>query len=86
MLKMKSALSIVAIFSLALGSCVKHIPEKEMPNVDNGAITMSGEFTATGHTDANVRTFAIGYGAEYFHNKTIDNTDIAKFAINAVSN
>lgn len=37
---MKSALSIVAIFSLALGSCVKHIPEKEMPNVDNGAITM----------------------------------------------
>lgn len=53
---------------------------------DNGAITMSGEFTATGHTDANVRTFAIGYGAEYFHNKTIDNTDIAKFAINAVSN
>jgi hypothetical protein len=40
MLKMKSALSIVAIFSLALGSCVKHIPEKEMPNVDNGAITM----------------------------------------------
>lgn len=40
MLKMKSALCIVAIFSLALVSCVEHLPEKEMPNVDNGAITM----------------------------------------------
>ena len=41
---------------------------------DNGAITMSGEFTVKGHTAADVRTFAVGYGAEYFHNKTIDNT------------
>lgn len=37
---MKSALSIVAIFSLALVSCVQRLPEKNMPNVDNGAITM----------------------------------------------
>ena len=37
---MKSVLCIVAIFSLALVSCVERIPEKEMPNVDNGVITM----------------------------------------------
>jgi hypothetical protein len=40
MFKMKSVLCIVAIFSLALVSCVERIPEKEMPNVDNGVITM----------------------------------------------
>jgi hypothetical protein len=40
MLKMKSALSIVAIFSLALVSCVQRLPDVNMPNVDNGAITM----------------------------------------------
>lgn len=37
---MKSALCIVAIFSLALVSCVQRLPEKEMPTIDNGAITM----------------------------------------------
>lgn len=41
-------------------------------------------FTTNDHSATNVRTFAVGYGAEYFNNKTIDNTDIAKFAINAV--
>ena len=41
-------------------------------------------FTSDDHTGVNVRTFAVGYGAEYFNNKTIDNTDIAKFAIKAV--
>jgi hypothetical protein len=40
MFKMKSVLCIVAIFSLSLVSCVERIPEKEMPNVDNGVITM----------------------------------------------
>ncbi len=40
MFKMKSVLCIVAIFSLALVSCVERIPEKEMPDVDNGVITM----------------------------------------------
>lgn len=40
MFKMKSLLCIVAIFSLALVSCTERIPEKEMPNVDNGVITM----------------------------------------------
>ncbi len=41
-------------------------------------------FTTTKHTNANVRTFAIGYGTEYFKGKTVDNTDVAKFAIDAV--
>ena len=40
MFKMKSVLCIVAIFSLALVSCTERIPEKEMPDVDNGVITM----------------------------------------------
>jgi len=40
MFKMKSLLCIVAIFSLALVSCTERIPEKEMPDVDNGVITM----------------------------------------------
>ena len=43
-------------------------------------------FTTANHTGTPVRTFAIGYGAEYFHNKTVDNTDIAKFVIEAVKN
>ncbi len=42
-------------------------------------------FTSNGaHTATNVKVFALGYGAEYFNNKTVDNTDIAKFAISAV--
>lgn len=41
-------------------------------------------FTTTKHTAEKVRVFALGAGAEYFHGKTVDNTDIAKFAIKAV--
>lgn len=41
-------------------------------------------FTATDHTAAPVRVFALGQGAEYFHGKTVDNTDIAKFAIKVI--
>ena len=40
MFKMKSLPCIVALFSLALVSCIARIPEKEMPDVDNGVITM----------------------------------------------
>ncbi len=40
MLKMKSALCIVAIFSLALVSCVDRLAEADMPNDKNGAVTM----------------------------------------------
>lgn len=40
MSKMKSLFCIVAIFSLALVSCTDRLPDKEMPDVDNGVITM----------------------------------------------
>lgn len=41
MLKMKSVLYIVALFSLALVACTERLPENNMPNnVENGAITM----------------------------------------------
>lgn len=54
---------------------------------DNGNIKLengSYKITHVGHTGIDVRTFAIGYGAEYFNGKTVDNTDVAKFAIDAV--
>jgi Trk-type K+ transport system membrane component len=38
-------------------------------------------FTTEEHTDTPVRVFAVGQGSEYFYNKTVDNTDIAKFLI-----
>ena len=38
-------------------------------------------FTTDEHTDTPVRVFAVGQGSEYFHDKTIDNTDIGKFII-----
>ena len=41
-------------------------------------------FTTTKHTPKDVRVFALGKGAEYFDQKTVDNTDFAKFAIAAV--
>lgn len=37
---MKLLFCIVAMFSLALVSCTDRLPEKEMPDVDNGVITM----------------------------------------------
>jgi len=40
--------------------------------------------TVTSHTDTPVRVFAVGKGSEYFKDKTVDNTDIAKFIIKAV--
>ncbi len=42
-------------------------------------------FTTEDHTAADVRVFALGAGSAYFKDKTVDNTDIAKFAIAAVS-
>ena len=42
------------------------------------------KFTTDGHSGVNVGVFALGYGTEYFNGKTVDNTDIAKFAIKAV--
>ena len=40
--------------------------------------------TVTEHTDTPVRVFAVGKGSEYFKDKTVDNTDIAKFVIKAI--
>ena len=40
MCKMKSTLYIVAILSFALASCVQRLPDTDMPNVENGVITM----------------------------------------------
>ena len=46
--------------------------------------SLSDAMTTNSHTDTPVRVFALGAGAEYFHDKTVDNTDIAKFVINAI--
>lgn len=40
--------------------------------------------TVTEHTATPVRVFAVGKGTEYFKDKTVDNTDIAKFIISAI--
>lgn len=40
MCKMKSVLCIVAMFSFALVACTERLPETQMPDVENGAITM----------------------------------------------
>ena len=40
--------------------------------------------TTNEHTDTPVHIFAVGKGTEYFKDKTIDNTDVAKFLINAI--
>lgn len=40
--------------------------------------------TTNEHTATPVRIFAVGKGAEYFKGKTVDNTDVAKFVINAI--
>ena len=46
--------------------------------------SLSDALTTNEHTDTPVRVFALGAGAAYFHDKTVDNTDIAKFVINAI--
>lgn len=43
-------------------------------------------FTTESHTATDVRVFAVGHGSEYFHDKTVDNTDIAKFIIDILNN
>ena len=53
--------------------------------VPSGNYTLqSSFFTTSSHTGVPVRTFAVGYGTERFKGKTVDNTDIGKFLINAV--
>ena len=48
---------------------------------EEGALVSNDLFTTDEHTDTPVRVFAVGHGSEYFHDKTVDNTDIAKFLI-----
>ncbi len=45
---------------------------------------LSELLTVTEHTATPVRVFAVGKGSEYFKDKTVDNTDIAKFLIAAI--
>ena len=49
-----------------------------------GDESLSDLLTVTEHTDTPVRVFAVGKGTEYFSDKTVDNTDIAKFLIKAI--
>jgi len=42
-------------------------------------------FTTTTHTGVPVRVFAVGQGSEYFRDTTVDNTDVAKFIIAALT-
>ena len=56
---------------------------------ETGALTRGEDgvwrWTSDGeHTALNVPVFAMGYGTEYFHNTTRENTEIAKFIFDAV--
>ncbi len=46
---------------------------------------LSDLLTVTEHTATPVRVFGVGKGTEYFKGKTVDNTDIAKFLIGAIT-
>lgn len=54
----------------------------KLPEGDSERLT--DLLTVTEHTDTPVRVFAVGKGSEYFKDKTVDNTDIAKFLIAAI--
>ncbi|MBR5223833.1 MAG: alkaline phosphatase [Clostridia bacterium] len=45
---------------------------------------LSDLFTTGSHTATKVKVFAVGKGSEYFNGETVDNTDIAKFLIDAI--
>lgn len=47
-------------------------------------VSIEALFTSTNHTGVPVRVFCVGKGSEYFAGKTVDNTDIAKFLIDAI--
>ena len=50
-----------------------------------GSESLNDLITVDGHTATPVGVFAVGKGTEYFKDKTVDNTDIAKFLIKALS-
>ena len=51
---------------------------------DESTKYLSDLLTVTEHTATPVRVFGVGKGTEYFKDKTVDNTDIAKFLIKAI--
>lgn len=51
---------------------------------ENDSEKLTDLLTVTEHTATPVRVFAVGEGSEYFKDKTVDNTDIAKFLIAAI--
>ncbi len=89
----------VAVFDKAVAVAVKYCIEHPdtilivtSDHETGGVVLPEGDdyklqdvkFTTTNHSGANVGVFALGYGTQYFNGQTIDNTDIAKFAISAV--
>ncbi|MBQ8794130.1 MAG: alkaline phosphatase [Clostridia bacterium] len=54
----------------------------KLPEGDN--YKLNELLTQNSHTDTPVRVFAVGKGSEYFKDKTVDNTDIAKFLISDI--
>ena len=54
----------------------------KMPEGEN--LPANDLFTLTTHTATDVRVFALGQGSEYFKDKTVDNTEIAKFVSSAI--
>ena len=83
----------VATFDKAVAVAIKYCMENPdtlliiTSDHETGGVTLpQGEyklnkdlFTTDYHTDANVGIFALGHGAEYFKDKTVDNTDLGKF-------
>ena len=83
----------VATFDKAVAVAIKYCMENPdtlliiTSDHETGGVTIpEGEykldknlFTTDYHTDANVGVFALGYGTEYFKDKTVDNTDLGKF-------
>lgn len=54
----------------------------KLPTGDNKYL--SDLLTVTEHTATPVRVFGVGKGTEYFKDKTVDNTDIAKFLFSVI--
>lgn len=96
---MQGKVDNVAVFDKAVAVAVKYCMEHPdtvlivTSDHETGGVTLPEgddytldqvKFTTTNHSGVNVGVFAIGYGTEYFNGKTVDNTDIAKFAIKAV--
>ena len=97
--KIQGKVDNVAFFDKAVAVAVKYCIENPdtmliiTSDHETGGVTLPEgddykledvKFTTTNHSGVNVGVFAIGYGTEYFNGQTVDNTDIAKFAIKAV--